>query len=326
MDDTASKISIIVPAYNVEAEIRRCVNSLTGQTYPNIEIVVVDDGSADDTAKVLGQLAREDPRVMVIRQENKGAAQARETGIRAATGDYLMFCDSDDYYEKNACEVLLRTLNQNDADVAVGSYIKHDKEQLRRHGISGEPIRLDRTEAIENLLLGRRFTGSLCAKIYRRSLFANLEIPVQVRFNEDILMLYFLLKKACGLAVTASVVYHYVVRPQSACGQMDNRARMKDVLSVSEAIFRDAAGKPFENAARERYVRFLLSAYRDACTERDGAKATEYRRKVLAYVPDSGIIQGRGLRYNVCMLRYIPGLYRIIYAIYDKIRVPNWDL
>lgn len=237
-----------------------------------------------------------------------------------------MFCDSDDYYEENACEVLLQALDQNGADVATGSYVKHENDQLHQHGINGDPIRLDRTEAIECLLLGRHFTGSLWAKMYRKSLFADLEIPVQVRFNEDILMLYYLLKKADGMVVVAPNVYHYVVRPQSSCGQMDNRMRMKDVMTVSETIFRDAAGKPFANAARERYVRFLLGVYRSASAEHDHKKATECRKKILSYVPDSGVIRSRGLRYNICMLRHIPGLYRIIYAIYDRIRVPNWDL
>lgn len=326
MDNTALKISIIVPAYNVETEIRRCVNSLTGQTYSNLEIVVVDDGSVDGTASVLGQLAQEDSRIIVIHQENKGAAQAREIGILAATGDYLMFCDSDDYYEEDACEVLVRALTQNGADVAAGSYVKHENEQIHQYGINDAPIRLDRTEAIECLLLGRHFTGSLCAKIYRKSLFVDLKIPVQVRFNEDILMLYYLLKKANGLIVVSRVVYHYVARPQSSCGQMGIQMRMKDVLTVSETIFRNAAATPFANAARERYVRFLLSVYRSMCANHNHKKAKEYRKKILTYVPDSSVIRSRGLRYNICMLRYIPGLYPIIYAVYDRIRVPNWDL
>lgn len=326
MDDTTSKISIIVPAYNVETEIKRCVNSLSGQTYPNIEIIVVDDGSVDNTANVLEQLSQEDDRIVVIHQENKGAALARETGIRISTGDFLMFCDSDDYYEENACEVLLTALTQNDADVAAGSYIKHENEQIRQYGSIGDPIKLDRTEAIECLLFGRYFTGSLCAKIYRKSLFVDLDIPVQVRFNEDILMLYFLLKKTCGLIVVSTAVYHYVVRPQSSCGQMNNQMRMKDVLTVSEVIFQDAIGAPFAHAARERHVRFLLNDYRNACARQDGERAKVRRKKILNLVPDCKLIHARGLRYNIYMLRYIPNLYQIVYAIYDRIRVPNWDL
>lgn len=326
MSDSIPKISIVVPAYNVEAEIERCIHSLIHQTYQNLEILVVDDGSADSTGKMLDQLSQEDSRIVAIHQENKGASLARETGIHAASGDFLMFCDSDDYYDTNACEVLFHAIQQSRADIAVGSYSKHEENQVSQYGISNAEIRLDSTEAINCLLEGRYFPGSLCAKLYRRTLFDNLTIPLHVSFNEDILMLYYLLKNSCGMVVIKPVVYHYIVRPQSSCGQMDRDMRMKDVLAVAEAIFQDAAGEDFMDAARSRYVRFLLDDYRNAFKQHNYSQAQKTRREILSCVPEPSAIHAKGLRYSIWMLRYIPWVYRNVYGIYDKIRMPNWDL
>lgn len=326
MNNSIPKISIIVPAYNVEAEIERCIYSLIRQTYQNLEIIVVDDGSFDGTSKKLEHLSKEDDRIIIIGQENKGASKAREIGILSASGEFLMFCDSDDFYETYACEVLLHALAHSSADVAVGSYVKHEDNQIHRYGISGAERILNRAEAIECLLEGRYFTGSLCAKLYRRTLFDDLSIPLHVRFNEDILMLYYLLKRACNIVVIESIVYHYVARSQSACGQTDYDTRMKDILAVNNLILQNSFEEPYSGAARSRYVRFLLDDYRTAFRQHDYARAKEDRRKILYSAPESYTIHTRGLQYSIWMLRYFPWGYRCIYRIYNKVRVPNWDL
>lgn len=326
MMNIAPKISIIVPAHNVESEIERCVHSLTSQTHRNIEIVVVDDGSSDNTTAILDGMAEEDRRIVVVHQKNGGAAQAREVGICVASGDYLMFCDADDYYEENACEALLRSLSENDADVAIGGYAKHENGEIHGIGISEDTIRLSRTEAIDCLLTGRHFSGSLCTKLYCKELFENLSVPLQVRMNEDFLLLYYVLKKTGTVVITKDVVYHYVVRSASTCGTVDWRARMRDVVAVAQNIYEDAQEEPYLSAARERYVRFLLSDYRSACAAHDQSMAKIRRQEILSCVPRINGICARGLRYSLWMLRHIPGIYRIIYRVYDKIRVPNWDV
>lgn len=116
------KISIIVPMYNVEAYLEDCVNSLINQTYKNLEIILVDDGSPDNCGKMADEFAKKDDRIKVIHKVNGGLSDARNVGMDAATGDYLMFADSDDFLILNACEVLVKKIEKEDADYVIGNY------------------------------------------------------------------------------------------------------------------------------------------------------------------------------------------------------------
>lgn len=111
------KISIIIPNYNTEKYLPRCLDSLVAQTLQDIEIIVIDDGSTDDSVKIMNQYASQDKRIKVITQKNSGPATARNKGLDAATGKYLMFCDSDDWYEKNMCQIMFNTIEKKHVDV-----------------------------------------------------------------------------------------------------------------------------------------------------------------------------------------------------------------
>ena len=116
------KISIIVPVYNVEKFLIQCVESITNQTYKNIEIILVDDGSTDNSGKICDELATKDERIKVIHKENAGVSCARNVGMDAATGEYLMFPDSDDFLFENSCEVLVNKIKSEKADFVIGNY------------------------------------------------------------------------------------------------------------------------------------------------------------------------------------------------------------
>ena len=120
------KISIIIPVYNVEKYIKTSIESVLNQTYKNLEIILVDDGTKDNCGKICDQYKEIDNRIIVIHQENMGLAEARNSGMKIATGKYLMFMDSDDFYEKNSCEVLYNEIKKRDADFVIGNYIHVD--------------------------------------------------------------------------------------------------------------------------------------------------------------------------------------------------------
>ena len=117
------KISIIVPGYNAEKFARECIESVINQTYTNLEIILVDDGSKDSTGEIFEEYAKRDRRVIVIHQENKGISEARNAGLDKATGEYIMFIDADDLYEENTCELLYNEIKRTDADYVIGNYI-----------------------------------------------------------------------------------------------------------------------------------------------------------------------------------------------------------
>lgn len=121
-------ITIVVPIYNVERFLRPCIESILGQTYKNLEIILVDDGSTDSCGKICDKYEKIDSRILVIHQENKGLSEARNAGIDAATGEYIAFIDSDDYVRGNYTETLLHALVENDAEIAVCSFQYVDEE------------------------------------------------------------------------------------------------------------------------------------------------------------------------------------------------------
>ena len=119
MTKTKAKICVIVPVYNVEKYIKNCLESLTHQTMKEIEMVFVNDGSTDDSAKVIEEYAKKDERVKLVNQENQGVAAARNTGLKAAkNAEYLMFCDPDDEFDLTMCEKMYKAIEQSEADMA----------------------------------------------------------------------------------------------------------------------------------------------------------------------------------------------------------------
>ena len=119
-------VSIIIPIYNVEAYLRQCLETVIHQTYPNLEIILVNDGSPDQSEEICKEFFRKDARIRYVRQENGGLSAARNTGIELATGDYLTFIDPDDWVTEDYVEVLYRQLKKYDADVSVANYNLYD--------------------------------------------------------------------------------------------------------------------------------------------------------------------------------------------------------
>lgn len=126
------KISIIIPVFNTEKYLSKCLDHLVNQSYQNIEIICVNDGSTDNSLSILQRYAYKDPRVLIIDQPNSGPAQARNNGLTHATGEYIMFCDSDDWYELNMCELMIMTMHKYDTDLVIcDSNIVEDLESYK---------------------------------------------------------------------------------------------------------------------------------------------------------------------------------------------------
>lgn len=185
------KISIIVPVYKVENYLRQCVDSILAQTYANFELILVDDGSPDSCPKICDEYASNDKRIKVIHKNNDGVSEARNSGIEAATGDYIVFLDSDDYWDSNtALERCMRICDKTDTDVLLFGFKKYyqdtnDYETIRM-GIPSEEC--NKLIPIKELLKQNAFVTSPCNKIVKASFFRG---PYGIRFvkgqlSEDI--------------------------------------------------------------------------------------------------------------------------------------------
>ena len=238
-----NKISIIVPVYKTEPYLRKCVDSILAQTHPDLEVILVDDGSPDHSGQICDEYAVQDPRVRVIHKPNGGLSDARNAGLDICTGDYIGFVDSDDWIEPTMYGTLLEMLLRFDADMAFGGVA----DELERDGTittfrtsdyGQTPFSEDRIAAMH-----RYFHGSWAAwdKLYRAELFRDIRYPVG-EINEDEAIALHLLEKCDTVCYTNEVCYHYMKRISSGS------------ITMAPFTVKDLAWKD-HCAANLRYVR-----------------------------------------------------------------------
>ncbi len=209
------KISIIIPIYNVEKYLPACVESILQQTYKNLEVILVDDGSPDRCPAICDELAQKDDRIRVIHQKNKGLSGARNTGIDNAQGDYLIFVDSDDTVEQTLVEELYTYAEKwNCAIVACGrNYIFEDGQIVCKIAHDESKV-YGFEEAMQEMNSFRLFDMSAWAKIYRKELFEDIRFP-EGKLSEDYYIMYKLFDKAQTIGYVAKPLYNYLQRQSS---------------------------------------------------------------------------------------------------------------
>lgn len=241
-------ISVIVPAYNVEKYIADCLESITTQSYRDIEIIVVNDGSTDSTLEIINRHAAADPRIRVISQPNGGLSAARNVGLDAANGEWIAFVDGDDMLLPDALSHLLNIAEDTQADIVCGSFIRQNSEPK----LTNSKIRcFSGVEAFKNILFQKHIDHSACGKLYRRSIFDSLRFTKGILY-EDLDIAWYVFVPAKKVVSTSRPVYFYRVTPGSILHNF-NRRRL-DVLTITEEIERRATEHSPEllNAARDR--------------------------------------------------------------------------
>lgn len=215
-----SLISVVVPVYNVEKYVERCIDSITAQTYKNIEIIIVDDGSTDNSGHIVDEISLKDQRIKVIHQENGGLSAARNTGIDKATGEYLVFVDSDDYISCKMIEVLFNNLLSFDADISICDYYTLCEEnEIGESGDNNVTI-YENEDIMYRIYEDDRRTVVAWNKLYKAELFQSIRYPVG-RLHEDEYVIHRILAKCCRIVFTDMKLYYYLVRNNSI---MNNRS------------------------------------------------------------------------------------------------------
>lgn len=235
-DKFSNKISVIVPLYNVEKYIINCISSLTNQTYQNIEIILIDDGSTDNSGRICKKLAQEDHRIIYLRKENGGVSSARNLGLQYATGSYIGFVDSDDYISKTMYENLLKRLLETNADIAETDFALIDNRFTKKKRKKIQKV-LNKEEAIREFLSGNVVENNLVIKLFKKTVIANLKFKEDVIVGEDMLFSLQALQNSDRVTVdTTNADYFYVVRSNSTM----NTITEKDIdnLSILEQEFK----------------------------------------------------------------------------------------
>ena len=176
--ETLPLISIIVPVYNVKNYLEKCLQSICGQTYKNLEIILIDDGSSDGSGELCDLFAQRDGRIKVIHQANAGQSAARNRGLAVAQGEFLGFVDSDDWIEPDMYEFLYHLLKENGADISICSHYIETAVKTRVKHSSEQFSSFSREEAIRTLVEDKRIRNYMWDKLYKRQLFAGIYFPV----------------------------------------------------------------------------------------------------------------------------------------------------
>lgn len=219
-----SLVSIIVPIYKVEQYLERCIKSIIRQSYTNIEIILVDDGSPDNCPQMCDSWAKVDSRIKVIHKKNGGLSDARNVGLKAAIGEFICFVDSDDYISVQFIETLLGLINRchtNIASVRFQEVLENDYIESNDDNIlSGNVIIFEGENAVKELFSNNTFSNYAWNKMYRRELFDDIEFPAN-RKMEDLGTTYKLLIKAQKIAFSTKPLYFYYQRDDSILHKPD---------------------------------------------------------------------------------------------------------
>jgi len=231
-------ISIIVPVYNSEKYIDRCLDSILNQTYKDLEIVLVNDGSNDQSLKILENYALRDTRIKVVNQENKGVAAARNTGLDNATGDYILYVDSDDWIENNMVERMVE-LSANADIVFCGNDNAVSPESVKKIiGITKEIWNKDKI--IYEFLRHKIMSGMLWNKLIKRSLTDGCRFNPKTGYGEDAEFLWQVLQNTNSMIVTNEILYHHVP-DENSISHLSYSEKKYSAISMWEKINADTS-------------------------------------------------------------------------------------
>lgn len=307
-------ISIIVPVYNVEAYVARCIESLLNQTYKNIEIIIIDDGSTDQSNSICRKYALLDNRIKLFKKENGGLSSARNYGLDVSNGNYIFFVDSDDYISNICIERLINLSLIYDADIVACEYQKvYSKDKIESiKNFNNEVIRQFKNEEIVyDLLNYKTFNIMSCAKLYRKTLFEKIRFPLNL-LHEDEFTTPYLFELAKCAVYTSMPYYKYFYRDNSITTSSFTLKRLDSVKAHEERI------QYFKNKHGKKLYGIMLYHYWACINQQLGLiKDSKYS--------DDSIIHELHIKQNYCIkeLMNIKSVYLIkvfLRLIIDKIK------
>ena len=252
----SKKVSVIVPIYNAAPYLTKCLDSIVNQTYKNLEIILVNDGSTDNSAEIINQYAQRDNRILVITQENRGLGPARNSGIDQATGDLIAFIDSDDWLELTAYEECVALQEEYDCDFVSYGWKECDADGNLVPGktptCTDEMLITDKDDIIRRFMVRDGIHLAAWDKLIKREMFDDLRFPDNRLLSEDILPMYILANKANSVYVHSKKLYYVYARPNSLSRSGYNKnaiGTFRYVAEVYDRISTDHPALKYENEA-----------------------------------------------------------------------------
>jgi glycosyltransferase involved in cell wall biosynthesis len=253
MNENLSKISIVVPIFNTSVYLIKCLDSIQNQTYKNIEVIMVNDGSTDNSIDICSKYTLNDIRFKLINKKNGGLADARNAGIQEATGHYIGFVDSDDYIELDMYEELLKGLITTNSKISICGRFNVSSKVITQQFTFDSYRVWSSKEAIINLLNWHGIDSSVCDKLFYKSLFSKVRFPVGF-YNEDVAIIGKLILNSESICNIGKAKYYYLKRDNSITNQPFNIKKL-DIFKSNELLI---------NEVKTKYkdLNLLLSTYR----------------------------------------------------------------
>ncbi len=312
-------ISVIVPVYNVEAYLPACLDSVIRQTYTDLEILVVDDGSTDGSGAICDRYRERDGRIRVFHTENHGLSAARNYALDRMGGQYIAFIDSDDWFEENALQTLLDTALNAGADIAACRFYPEYVNKTAAPEGAEEPFTVGGEEVLKAMVIDRRMTEDVWNKLYRAELFDGIRYP-EGRIFEDKATTYRLLRKAALLSYTPSPLIHYRNRANSLSNihSMKSlvdywrvyRERFSTIGGISEQYYKAALSEAV--GAVSRMWRWYAGCSKE---EKEGARETldEMQRFIAEH--GSEVLSGPYSRHVKAACRFAKSRSRVVFRL-----------
>ncbi len=324
-------ISIIVPAYNLENYIEKTIDSILAQTHNNLEVIIVNDGSKDNTWSVIEKLLSKDKRVIGIDKENGGVTSARLEGIKAAKGKYIAFVDGDDLVDPDMFERLLHNAVRYKADISHCGYKKISDEKVNYYYNTGRLVKQDREAGLKDLIEGSFVEPALCNKLYKSTLFHRLLhadlMDKSIKHFEDLLMNYYLFKEADTSVYEDFCPYNYIVRKGSASKSPTSVELIYDPSHVREIITDDLQRNGYSEetdlytVSKSALLRLYISAY-TMLLRKDAVHLKEHKsvfkekiKQNKKYIKKLNL----GGRLHAYAIMYAPHLCKPVFSVLGKV-------
>lgn len=318
------KISVIVPVYNVEKYINNTVNSIINQTYKNLEIILVDDGSPDRSSEICDEFAEKDSRIKVIHKENGGVSSARNAGLDMASGDYIAFVDGDDYIDHDMYEIMLGHITEYGADAAACGIVRENADAANEPwGSDDAEIEIVDTQTL--LKMVGQAIGILpvspCNKLFSKSVIGEIRFDTHFKYAEDVLFNYFVSKNINKMVIQNVTRYHYVSNGTSASHMTFNEHRF-DEHRVMDIILADAKDNlDLMNYCIQGDVQKSFRTIKQMMVSKNETdKFGEIRNRILSkksIIFKSGIFS-KATKFKVLFIWFFPHIYKKFIAKYGK--------
>ncbi|MGN0383572.1 MAG: glycosyltransferase [Eubacterium sp.] len=315
-------ISIIVPAYNIAEYLPRCLDSILSQTYKNLEVIVISDGSTDNTNKVIAKYAEKDSRIIPVFKDNSGVSDTRNKGLEIAKGDYIGFVDGDDYIEPEMYETLLNNLLENDADISHCGYQMVFPSRVDYYYNTGKKVIQDNRKGICDIIVGDYVEPSPCIKLYKKEVLAKLKMPKNIKINEDVLFNFYAFCNSEKSIYEDKPFYHYILRKGSAATSKINDNKLFDPIIVKKEIFEYCCEKhdnEIQSLAYTSYLYSVIALYRTVKNN----KIINRKEKVKQYYREIKSIKNvfnlsKRVKIERLLFLYFTPIHMFVYGFYDK--------